>query len=112
VTFDKGQIQKLASYGGVAGGGVDFLKSEAAARKVADKLWRTLQKEYDASLKKEKVRVARSKQYPGTWTVRYRCIPLGSQVSGAKELNARRRSIITEAVKASYSSSDLVDSWG
>lgn len=110
MSLSKQTIEKTASYGGASGCAVDFLKSQAVAEKVADTLWQNLRKG-NRSLERSRVKVLPSVMHAGTWMVRYRCIPLASGVPGAKAINARRGGAIKQAVKASYASGDLVDSW-
>lgn len=108
--LNKQQIEQKAAYGGPSGCGVDLLKTKAVADKVADQLWQNL-REGNKTLERRFVQVLPSIDYPGTWLVRYRCIPLTYRAAGAKETNARRGEAMKRAAKASYSSSDLVDSW-
>ena len=110
VRYSKQQIQKMAARGSANGCSVDFLKSQAVAEEVAEKLWQCLRKE-KSSLERRQVTVHPSVEHTGTWLVRYRCIPLARNVPGAREINARRGEAMQRAVNASYSSSDLVDSW-
>lgn len=108
--LNKQQIEKKASRGGSSGCSVDFLKSEEVAEKVADALWQNLRKTIK-NLERRFVKVMPSIDYPGTWRVRYLCVPMASLAPSAKTINARRGEAMKQAAKASYSSDDLVDSW-
>jgi len=110
VRLNKRQIEQKAAYGGASGCRVDLLKTEAIANEVADRLWQNL-RESNKTLERRFVNVLPSMEYPGTWLVRYRRIRMPSGAAGARETNARRGEAMKRAVMASYSSSDLVDSW-
>lgn len=108
--FDKSHIEKHASWGGANGCEIDFLKSEAVANAVADKLYQNLRKEYSKSIERKSIKVSRSLAHAPTWRVKYMRVPLPSRPQ-FMSTNTRNSDAIKRAVKASYSSADLVDKW-
>lgn len=111
-TIGRDEIQGRALNRGGNLSWVDLLRSEAVAKRVADKAWDYLVANgYGKRERHHTVQVNQSASHPGTWLVRVLLPGVSLHVPGGREVNLRQRNDAIAALSAAYTNDDLVTSY-